>query len=654
MSLFLILVITIIVMLILAGVSLNAIVGDNGILTQAQNATIKSGMAVLEEYLQEEYVENYDKFNNDESKIVQLQNMYPEYFYIPANEGIGGLRYIVSSDGHLLYLIKKSGLPEEIKNQLVGGEAGEKTYSDYQTLNDVYGVTKDLTVYYSSGQKDDTGKSILIGANFDEMETENPGKIVFKDNTTGIASALAEFDLNGDGALQYFEIAGVKNLTINKDMSNLSDLYNLSNLSKLIIENANISSLRGVENCSNLSYIFIKNSKIDDYTSMGKLGSKLNYLYFLDATNEEITKLGNGIQNYDLPNLNYLGCFHRYDANIEYSWNTTTYRRVQSSTSELTDISGFSKFTQATKKAVKYLYINDNQIESIECLSGFDNLYYLRAQNNKITSLVGLENKPKLTYACLNKNDLTDTDEDLGINSLSALNGNTKIYWLDIANNINIKYINYLKDCSSLKYLYLDNLLSIKDMENKDVGKLIGSLNETVYDSKYALSLIDTSITTRLNLSNATITEEQFRNKITNCTKLNFLNLSNVILKNSSGEVITGDDLNQLLNDELIKLKNLTELSLYNIKFSDLSFVTSLSKLRMLDLRNTDVTTEDATGLTKIENVSSIGLLAINNVKINLSKIPNTLKRLYDNPASTDSDGTTKHIMAPFSSRINL
>ena len=44
-------------MLILAGVSLNAIIGDNGIITNAQNATIKTSIASLEEFLNEKYVD---------------------------------------------------------------------------------------------------------------------------------------------------------------------------------------------------------------------------------------------------------------------------------------------------------------------------------------------------------------------------------------------------------------------------------------------------------------------------------------------------------------------------------------------------------------------------------------------------------------------
>lgn len=68
------LVISIIVMLILAGVSLNATIGDNGIITQAQNAKYTQGIATLEEYLQEKYVENYDSVSEYNSKLDGMIN----------------------------------------------------------------------------------------------------------------------------------------------------------------------------------------------------------------------------------------------------------------------------------------------------------------------------------------------------------------------------------------------------------------------------------------------------------------------------------------------------------------------------------------------------------------------------------------------------
>jgi type II secretory pathway pseudopilin PulG len=142
------LVISIIVMLILAGVSLNATIGDNGIITQAQNATYMQSVAVLEEFFNNYYIENYENVKSSESKIEELTTFKPEWFYIPASEGIGGLRYIPDSDGNALYLIKKSNLPNEIKNQIKGGDAGNGSYTDYASLNDVYGITNDLKIYW--------------------------------------------------------------------------------------------------------------------------------------------------------------------------------------------------------------------------------------------------------------------------------------------------------------------------------------------------------------------------------------------------------------------------------------------------------------------------------------------------------------------------
>ena len=60
-------ILNIIVMLILAGVSLNATIGDNGIITQAQEATYSQSIAVLQDYINEEYVNNYEEYDNDDS-----------------------------------------------------------------------------------------------------------------------------------------------------------------------------------------------------------------------------------------------------------------------------------------------------------------------------------------------------------------------------------------------------------------------------------------------------------------------------------------------------------------------------------------------------------------------------------------------------------
>ena len=75
------LVITIIVMLILAGVSLNAVIGDNGIITQAQNATYMQSIAVLEEFMQQQYIGDYQEIQDNDNRIDSIINLHPEYFY---------------------------------------------------------------------------------------------------------------------------------------------------------------------------------------------------------------------------------------------------------------------------------------------------------------------------------------------------------------------------------------------------------------------------------------------------------------------------------------------------------------------------------------------------------------------------------------------
>ena len=132
---------TIIVLLILAGVSLNAIVGDNGVITNAMDAKQKQGMAVLEEWLQEKYVEYYDDSNDYINKVEMLVNHIPDLLLTNSESR----KYIIY-EGKIHYILNKESLPKEIKDGLIGGDTKET--ADYSKLIDVYGITQDLKVYY--------------------------------------------------------------------------------------------------------------------------------------------------------------------------------------------------------------------------------------------------------------------------------------------------------------------------------------------------------------------------------------------------------------------------------------------------------------------------------------------------------------------------
>ena len=184
------------------------------------SAKQKQGMAALEEFLQQKYVEIYNDVeeNDNINKVEELMNInkYSVFFYIPSNEGIGGLRYVVDSEGHALYLIKKANLPEEIKEGLVGGDAGEGTYNDYVGLNDVYGVTTNLKVYYCSG-----GLDTLQGLARENLDNDNPRREVFSKDAP-MSKLLSKYDIDKDGVISAEETKSVKNLELDNDSRNNS------------------------------------------------------------------------------------------------------------------------------------------------------------------------------------------------------------------------------------------------------------------------------------------------------------------------------------------------------------------------------------------------------------------------------------------------
>ena len=260
--------------------------GDNGIISNAQNATVLQSCAVLSEFLNEEYLNlvSNDLIENDkEVELTPIESLQTnlntrKYFYIPSQEGVGGLRYIVNSDGNALYLIKKSGLPDEIRKQLNGGEAGDKTYQNYASMIDVYGVTSDLQVYYCSD-----GKESMKGVNIAELDMDNPLREVFG-TSDPLTNLLSEYDKTGvdadgnyvmgaDGKISAEEVKSITSLKIDSSVgiTNLSQLYNLTSLKSLVISDVTLTNLDGIENASKLTDIFFQSCVIENYEALGRM-----------------------------------------------------------------------------------------------------------------------------------------------------------------------------------------------------------------------------------------------------------------------------------------------------------------------------------------------------------------------------------------------
>ena len=602
------LVISIIVMLILAGVSLNAVIGDNGIITHAQNATYMQSVAVLEEYLNNYYVEHYEEMKDEESKVQKLTTMEPSWFYIPANEGIGGLRYIVDAEGHALYLIKKSGLPEDIKNQIRGGEAGEGTYTDYVNLNDVYGVTSDLQVYYCS-----EGTDTIMGITTDELNSDNPLREVFNStNNSALYNLLSDYDVadsegNKDGILTAEELKSVKQLTINSssNVTDFSTFYNLVSLKELTIDGVNLNNLSGIENCPQLNYVYFKSSTIADYSSLANV-KKLKYLYVYNIDDSELAKLCTGIQSAEFSSLEYLAV----SGNSSYISNIyiTNYTYINSTKSPktITDLTPLSTLTDTTKKAVKYLSIQCNNIVGdLSAISGYTNLILLRCEYNNLTSLAGMENMNELVYLCGVGNKLGTLDSGAGENvetgtAIASLANKTKLQQVNLESNTNLTNVSYFENDTAIRYLYLSGCST--NMSVQGISEIIiacGSnyslpvkfLTGTVYDvaeyytpsnvtyEELYSDLYENLYITHLNLEGCKkLTNEQFNTILKSMPNLKFLTLRNNTTLTSI-DFISEGGATKLIELDLRNTGVKGENSLTNLN----TYATSLKTLRVSD-----------------------------------------------------------------------
>ena len=627
------LVISIIVMLILAGVSLNAVIGDNGIITQAQNATYMQSVAVLEEYLNNYYIEHYEYFEKADNKAEALEQ-YSEsssWIWNPSKHGYGAIGYIVNEDGNACYLIDKQALPEEIRSQLKGGDAGEGTYADYVSMNDVYGVTGNLQVYYCS-----SGKDSILGISADELDKDNPLREIF--------SADSDFAklINDEGNSKVVtaeDIKKVKELEINDSNLDLSQLYNFTSLQKLSFKNLNKENLNGIENVVGLKYLYLENCVCSDYSAIGKIGERLNYLYLYNTTDEECEKLCSkeyGIGNYDLSNLNYFGIMGtNYFITAEGAISKDEISNVKSD-NLITNTEFLKNLSTSTKEAIKYLLLNNNNIESLSGLGDFTNIYLLRAENNKLKDLKGLENANNLTYLYLNNNLLgtneiysTDLENNGKLESrdaLASISNKSNLYYLNLSGNVEIKFIEYISNLNKLRFLKLGGdtkLVNVVSIKNISIN--CGANFEI--DKKYSLDLLDKN-TLILDLTGYTLTYSNLTS-ISQCSKLYKLSLENIKISDDSGNIITDENtINTKLNETLSKLTEMTNLKLKGISaLKTIDFVGEgkETKLLELDLRGTNVT-----DLTNLNNYAkSINTIMLDNEGIDLTKIQDTLNRCY-------------------------
>ena len=589
------LVISIIVMLILAGVSLNATIGENGIMTQAKNATYMQSIATLEEYLNNYYVENYEKLANEENKIDVIKNMKSDWFYNGSPIG-----YIVDSNGNMHYFINKEGLPEELKTQIKGGDAGDKSYRAYASMKDVYGVTSDLKVYYCVNNE-----KILGNVEFDK---DNQERVIFE-NGSDFAKLLTG---TNDKPVTLDDIKGKKTLTINKEsnITNLSELYKFISLTDLTLDGITLENLAGIENLGYLNTITLIDTTINDYSKMNKLNSQIIQISFINSTNEEITKFCRNTSNTGYENLK------------KFEIYSSDSKSDSSKIGRVNDISSLSLLNEQTKQAINILNLSSNNIESLDALSNFVNVENLSISTNKIKTLKGVEKMSKLkafnaynNQLGLNEiydNSLSNLGKDEENDSLVALKDKFNLTSLDLSYNVNLKWISYIKDCSStflsLKLnncddLVLKDLTEIRNIWYKAEMKSINSDKLIAFNSDDVISLA----TKNLNDESDEI-KSLYNNNV--CEKLSL----------EGNSELTDEEINNVLST----MTNLKYVSLKNVtNFTNLDFIKENSNLIEIDLRGTS-----CTKLTNLNNCKNLINLAVDNKNTDFTDVQNVINEI--------------------------
>ena len=659
------LVISIIVMLILAGVSLNATIGDNGIITQAQNATYMQSIAALEEYLQTEYVKYYDETENYTSKIELLSSKIGNLCLKD------GTKNYITYDGKMYYLINKQALPDDVKNQLKGGDTTE--YLKYIRLQDVYGVTPDLKVYYCESGTDNA----LGTLDSTELDPNTPLKKINQDAEmkSAITEALASVGVTvGEDGVTVGDASKLKNIELDGSKHNITSISGLSELSSLktvTLSNLNLNDLDGLQNCTLLYYVYFKNCKVNDYSKLATV-LDLQYLYLYlppsmseaDA-NAQVTNLGNGLANAtEMNKLEYFGIsgiINMFEGNYSVSTgasdSTNKFKFNTNIKNNLTNIKMLEKFSNNIKDSIKYVFLNNNSFNSIDSLKDFDNIYEIDLMgNSNLLSLNGLENHIKLVYVfaqycnlenieglkgginikyvCLDRNknlqSLAGIENSKAIDfitvincdivDITALENNISLRYLQLANNSNLQSIIALKNCSGIRKLYLDGNINMIGTEVRDA--LADPTTHILQNcgGNYR-------IPSKYNLYFSTLTSYDYSNLdlIDSSDEINSLkNKTNVTRLNLSGNANLSD---AKLQEILSTMTNVQYLSLNgceNLKSIDFINKGKMTKLIELDLRGTGV--ENLTNLNEYGN--NLLSLIIDNNNINLKEIEGTIKRI--------------------------
>ena len=573
------LVITIIVLLILAGVSIAMLTGDNGILMQASDSKIETAVGTVKEQL---------KLLQGE-KIIQGEKGTPETLLAE-----GKLRRTVQlgeNDKYYMYYALK-------ENSLEGMQGLGK--GDLTNLQDVFLIDDDLNVKYIARNGKEYGDKIKEKILEDETEIRFSSK-TFSEYISKI-SGITESEM---------KFKWMKNQThlslYNMDLNNLEDLIFFPNLTSIEMGNMNLESFSGIENCSKLKMFQIVDIKAKDYGALSLL-KKLETVYVQGPVN--LIDIVNNIKELEsLQNLSiYSAQLENFDLLRELK-SIDTLTTLNLGVNKIKDINFLKYFKNLTS-----LNLSRNLITDITPLKSLTKLRTLNLTTNNIKDITSLAENKELMYLHLKGNSQIEGDRNKyseeGIKALDEIgkilerNGNISLdsNQLGLFNNyksIDLSYqsLTNLELLDGFIHLVSLNLNSNKlTLEDKRSQEILS--NMTNLDSLYLQSNQLTDISAINNLKNLKILYiegndnvnlAQIEDIISNLSNLRLTTEVLKTIKNCNSEKINKLRIDYSSNvteiPDLSKFNNLQVLSMISLtKVKDFSNISNIASLKNLSL----------------------------------------------------------------------
>lgn len=231
------------------------------------------------------------------------------------------------------------------------------------------------------------------------------------------------------------ELINLTDLVISSDnISDISVLASLTNMTQLRLNSSNISDISVLAGLTNLTYLSLDNCNISDISPLAGLTNLNYYLSLLGNNISDISALAG------LTDLTTLRLSRNNISDISALAGLTNLTDLELNNNNISDISALSEMTNLTN-----LLLGNNDIGDISALAGLTNLTRLQLTRNHISDISALSGMASLSDLDLRYNEISD---------ISVLSSLTSLVTLNLGDN-NISDIGVLADLVNLSSLYL-------------------------------------------------------------------------------------------------------------------------------------------------------------------------------------------------------